>query len=112
MVQKYDFKKIAEQLVSLLASEGIEVESLFLYGSQARGNATDDSDIDLVIISKNLAKFEPFERLEFLSKIAWKCDEPLEIIGYTPDEVKGREGRSIFWDEIRTTGRIIYHKAA
>ena len=112
MAQKFDFKKIAEQIVKLLDEKGIAVESLLLYGSQASGRATDDSDIDLVILSKDLAKFEPFERLEFLSRIAWKFDLPIEMIGYTPEEVRGKEGKSIFWDEIRKTSRAIYKKAA
>lgn len=107
----YEFKKIAKQFATLLADEGIEVESILMYGSQARGNATEDSDIDLVVISDDLGKFEPLQRLEFLSRIAWKCDVPLEIVGYTKDEIKGKEGVSIFWDEIRSTSRTIYRAA-
>lgn len=103
-----DFTAIARRLVARLAREGVAVERIILYGSQARGTASADSDVDLVVISRDFSRFEPFERLEFLSRIAWTFDEPLEIVGYTPDEVKGRETKSIFWDEIRATGREIY----
>ncbi len=108
---KIDFKKIADQFVELLAYEGVAVDLVILYGSQARGTATADSDIDLVVISKDLGRFDPLERLEFLSRIAWKLDAPIEVIGYTPDEVRGREGRSIFWDEISSEGKVIYEAA-
>lgn len=108
----YNFKKIAEELVELFRKNKVSIERLYLYGSQARGTARSDSDIDIVIISRDLDKFQPLERLELFGRIAWKCSAPVEIIGYTPNEVKGREGKSIFWDEVLSGGRIIYKKAA
>lgn len=113
MVQGEDhIRKVVDQYVRLLADEGISVERVILYGSFARGTAHDGSDIDLVVISKDFEKFSPLDLLTFLSRVAWKCDDPLEVLGYTPDDVKGREGKSILWDEIRATGRVLYEKAA
>lgn len=107
----FDIKKIAAELGAILKKDGISVERVILYGSRARGNAHADSDIDLVIISKDLKKFDPIERLEYLSQIAWRISAPLEIIGYTPDEVKNKSGKSIMWDEIQNTGKTIYKAA-
>lgn len=113
MVKKiYNFDKIIAQLISMLSANGVNVERVILYGSQADGTSHDGSDIDIVVISRDFARYEPLERLEFLSRIAWKCEGPLEVIGYTPDEVKGKENESIFWDEITKTGIEIYKKAA
>lgn len=111
MVKKNDLEKIVLQFVDILAGEGVVAESVFLYGSQATGRAVADSDVDLVVISQDLDRFDPIERLEFLSRMAWKIDAPLEVLGYTPDEIYGQEGRSIFWDEIRSTGYEIYRAA-
>lgn len=112
MVQKLsDIEKIVQRFVKSLMAEGINPERVFLYGSWAQGNPRKDSDIDVAIVSQDLAKFEPFERMEFLSRIAWKSGGPLEVVGYTPDEVRGKEGKSIFWDEICETGKVVYKAA-
>lgn len=112
MVRKLsEIKEIVKELSELLRGQGIHVERVILYGSYAADRANEDSDIDLVIISRDFKRLPPLERLEFLSLISWKIPAPLEIIGYTPDEIKGREGKSIFWDEVRTRGRTIYEAA-
>lgn len=103
-----DLQTIITDFIKELSAEGVDAEKVILYGSQARGNASKDSDIDLVVISKDLAKYPILERLTFLSRVAWKCNGPLEVLGYTPDEVKDKEGKSIIWDEICETGRIVY----
>lgn len=100
------------KLLALLEMESIHVEQVILYGSYATNNAHEASDIDLVIISSDLKKFPPLKRLEFLSAISWQLPEPFEILGYTPEEIKDKEGKSIFWDEILATGKTIYKKAA
>ena len=112
MVQKLSyFEKIAAEFVKLLEKEGVKVNRVILYGSHARGTAREDSDVDLVIIAEDLKKHPFPERLGFLSRTAWKFNEPLEVIGYTPQEVEGKEGKSIFWDEICATGKVIYKAA-
>jgi predicted nucleotidyltransferase len=87
------------------------VERILLYGSYAEGTQREGSDIDLVVISRDLGRFKPLERLEYLSKISWSIPAPLEIVGYTPEELEGKAGNSIFWDEILRTGRELYHAA-
>ena len=49
-------KKIVELLkkyIFLLKTEGISVEKAFLFGSYLSGNATNDSDIDLMIVTND-----------------------------------------------------------
>ncbi|MBI2981756.1 MAG: nucleotidyltransferase domain-containing protein [Deltaproteobacteria bacterium] len=112
MAQKIsDVEETIKAYIKELESKGIHVEKAILFGSYATGNAHSDSDIDLVVISRDLKKFDFPERLSFLSKATLHVPGPLEVFGYTPDEVYGKEGKSIFWDEIRLTGREI-HKAA
>ena len=109
MAQKLlDIDKTIKNYIRTLEGEGVHVQKAILFGSQARGNADADSDIDLVIISSDLQRFDFPERLGFLSKATLYVDGPLEVIGYTPDEVEGKEGRSIFWDEICSSGRVVY----
>lgn len=95
--------------VNILESQGIHVEKAILFGSYASGHPRDDSDIDLVIISPDLDRFSPPERLSFLSRATLHISDPLEVLGYTPEEVKGKEGKSIFWDEICRNSVVAYH---
>lgn len=112
MVQNLsDIKKVVQRFIQLLATEGISPERVYLYGSWAQGNPHEDSDIDVIVISKDLQRLEPLERLEFLSRIAWRCGGPLEVLGYTPEEIRGKEGKSIFWDEICATGKVLFEAA-
>ncbi|MFH1874429.1 MAG: nucleotidyltransferase domain-containing protein [Pseudomonadota bacterium] len=112
MVRKLsDIKKIVEKLSTLLEKQGIHIEQVILYGSWAVNRQNESSDIDLVIISKDLKRFTYLERLEFLSIISWKLPAPLEIIGYTPEEIKNKGPDSIFWEEIQATGKVIYKAA-
>ena len=70
-----------------------------------------DSDVDLMVISYDLKRYDFPERLGVLSRATLNVPAPLEVIGYTPEELKGKEGKSIFWDEIRNTGQVIYEAA-
>jgi len=46
-------KSIINQNIQIVRQNKIVVEKVFLFGSHARGTATEDSDIDIAIISSN-----------------------------------------------------------
>lgn len=85
----------------------IHVTKIILYGSYARGNPKPYSDIDLVIISPDLARFSPLKRQELLAELTMNVDGPLEVIGYTPKEIE-RSNHTIFGQIIRQTGKTLY----
>jgi uncharacterized protein len=45
--------EILQKYCTLLNLSGIKVEKAFLYGSHARGEASPDSDIDVMLVSKS-----------------------------------------------------------
>lgn len=45
--------EILKTYISLIRSEGINVEEAYLYGSYLSNKATDDSDIDVLIVTEN-----------------------------------------------------------
>lgn len=49
MDQREVVKKI-KKYCSLLSKKGIEIDRAFLYGSWAKDEASDDSDIDVILI--------------------------------------------------------------
>jgi predicted nucleotidyltransferase len=62
-----------------------EIRKVVLFGSRARGDNHDDSDVDLLIVSPD------FSKLDFLSRSAevlkyWRARCDLEALCYTPEE--------------------------
>jgi len=84
-----------EEIISRYSIEiekmGIKPQKILLYGSYAKGSPREDSDIDLVVVSNNFKDMNIRERLELLGIAAGKVFEPIEAIGYTPDEMKSNK---------------------
>jgi predicted nucleotidyltransferase len=100
-----DIQRVANELFEVLAGEGIHPSEMILYGSHARGEASRWSDIDIVIVSDDLERWPPLERLELLSRLAARVDAPLEVLGYTPNEIAAAGDHSILWSEIKRHGK-------
>ncbi|MCW5859231.1 MAG: nucleotidyltransferase domain-containing protein [Caldilineales bacterium] len=65
----------------------IACERVLLFGSQANGTAHEGSDIDLIIVSPDWARYGDLERLESLGLAAGHILEPVEAQGVTPEEI-------------------------
>jgi predicted nucleotidyltransferase len=104
-----EIKKLIKYLITLLGEKGVEVQKIIIFGSYARGTATADSDLDMVIISKDFRGKGIFERAKKLQGIEWQVIKkfmvPLDIITMSPDDFqKGISPVSQF----ARTGRIVY----
>jgi len=68
----------------------IQVEKIILFGSRARNDHLQDSDIDLIIISNDF-EGTPFpERMDKLI-LHWESPHDLEALCYTPQEFKKKQ---------------------
>jgi len=99
-----EIKKILKEYKKKLEAAHIRVNKLLLYGSYASGTAHPYSDIDVVVVSADLAKFSPLKRQEFLALQTKDVDAPLEVIGYTADEYRLRKG-TIFGQILNQTAK-------
>jgi len=100
-------KNIVRMYKNELSRHKIRIAKAILYGSYARGNPSSHSDIDLIVVSSDLARFRPLERQEMLARLTMNIDAPLEVIGYTPKEFRN-SGSTIFGQIIRETGKPLY----
>ncbi len=89
---KRQIEEIIQRYKAELKILGIDPQRVVLYGSYARGNPRDDSDIDLIVISKDFNKMNIRQRLETLGLAAGRVFEPIEALGYTDDELKDKKG--------------------
>ena len=102
-----EIKRIVRDYKKELLRHNIHITKAILYGSYARGNPKPYSDIDLVIVSPDLAKFPALKRQEMLARLTMNIDAPLEILCYTPKELD-KSGNTIFGEIIRKTGKSLH----
>lgn len=102
----FEVKRILRDYKAELKRHGIRVKKMVLYGSYAKGNPKPYSDIDVVVISSDLAKFSALKRQEFLARRTILVNAPLEVIGYTPAELNKAKD-SIFGQILRETDVVL-----
>jgi uncharacterized protein len=78
--------KTIKQFEVVLESCGIQVEKIILFGSQAKGVAREDSDIDIAVISADFADKSYWERIDVLSEAIYQVFAPIEATAFTPEE--------------------------
>ena len=87
-----------------LEALGIKVRSIILYGSYASGNAKEDSDIDLAVISDDFENMDLWDRLCLLGRARVGIKRPMEILGFTEAEFEAKHSGTFVGDEIKTKG--------
>lgn len=88
-----------------LESEHVKVDKIVLYGSYTIGANREGSDIDVVVISKDFAGKDYWERTEILSRAIYEVFEPIEAVALTPDEWDKGESMIV---EYAKAGEVVY----
>ena len=86
-----------------LSAMGIHVDRAILFGSHARGEPQDGSDIDVLIVSSDFETLNTRERMEQLGTAAARLWQPIEAIACTPAELVHVEPTTLL-EEILQTG--------
>ena len=77
---------IVDDFGEALERRGIHISKMILYGSYARGNYHEGSDIDLVVVSDDFADIRDWPRVKILAKAVCDVWEPIEAVAMTNDE--------------------------
>ena len=86
MVDKFDkIRSIIEQYIKIVKQNKIVVEKVYLFGSFAKGTATEDSDIDIAIISNNF-KGDRFLDRRLLVPLRRQIDWRIEPMPYRVED--------------------------
>ncbi len=101
-------KESINELVERIARE-FHPQKIILFGSSALGTATEDSDVDLLVImpteGSGLRK-----AAEIMNKISPRI--PVDLIVRDPEEVQRRlEANDFFLREVTEKGKILYASA-
>jgi len=78
--------KIIRRFGEALEGHGVKASKIILYGSYARGDWREWSDIDLVVISDDFAGKRHWERIVVLSDAIYDLWEPIEAVAMTLEE--------------------------
>ena len=110
------FDTVLEELIFLLRPS--DPYKIILFGSHAKGNSNENSDVDIMVILDNNHVSKTYtERLNkkvhirnLLLEINRKI--PIDILVYSKEELNILKNYgNYFIDEIEKTGKIIYEKA-
>ena len=90
-----------------LEASGVKVKKIILYGSYASGKAGKDSDIDLVVVSDDFKNMDLWERLRLLGRARMRIKRPMEILGFTEEELAEKPIGSFISDEVKSKGIVV-----
>ena len=102
MVEEADILRVAEQI-----GDAVNAERVILFGSYARGQADEHSDVDLMVIANST--LPRFKRSRELYKLFRPHPFDMDLIVCTPEEVeKGRRSPLSFVSRVLREGKTLY----
>ena len=101
-------RKLPEKIISevieykkLLEADNLPITNVYIFGSYAKGNAKEGSDIDVAVISPSFKS--PWSALDYLyGKLPYGKGWTIEPLGFSPTDFESKY--SILINEIRTYG--------
>jgi predicted nucleotidyltransferase len=104
MVRNAEIQDFVDKVVEEFAPQRV-----ILFGSHARGDATPDSDVDLLVIMPT-KKRTMQQALDIRLRVS--CEFPLDLIVRTPKDVKQRLAlRDCFRQTIVSEGKMLYESS-
>lgn len=81
-------KEIIDRHVAALRREGVDPTRVVLFGSQARGDAHEWSDIDILVVSPAFERLPPPECPKVLARANEELFAPIGVLWATPAEIE------------------------
>ncbi len=102
MIDQDEIRRVATRL-----AEAIDAEQVVLFGSYARGDANETSDVDLMIVAES--ELPRFKRSRELYKLLRPYPFPMDLVVYTPEEVaRGEKSPVSFVSTVLREGKPVY----
>ena len=101
-----DHRRAIDSITAQLI-EKYQPEKIILFGSAARGDATPGSDVDLLIIKRDIPHYSA-DRIMELSRLIER-DVPVDFLVYRPEEFEKRlKMGDPFIELVMKEGRVLY----
>ena len=109
MVER-EYQRIKEIIRNNFRSKKLSLDKVILFGSYSKGEETSESDIDLLILSKDFRKKTIFEKAEIMGDLDWELvsntKKPFDILYYSDEEWENDQ--SLIICEAKKHGKVIY----
>ncbi len=104
MIDQLEIERVAIRI-----AEAANAERVVLFGSHARGEAGEASDVDLMIIAES--DLPRFKRSRELYKLLRPYPFAMDLIVYTPEEIeRGKRSAVSFVSTVLREGRTLYER--
>lgn len=109
-IQLADLPEKVQEIIHRIV-EGYHPEKIIIFGSYARGDWTEDSDLDVLVVKETDER--PFDRIGSVSAACWPRSIPMDIVVKTPREIEGElEEKQLFTREIMREGVLVHDGTA
>lgn len=88
----------------LLRSVGVLPEKIILFGSYANDTSNNDSDVDIIVISKSFKNMDYWQRINVLSDAICEGHLPIEATAMTQEEF---DSKTSFITEYAKNGIVV-----
>ena len=82
-------------------------EKIILFGSAARGDWDEESDVDVIVVYETDKSF--LDRLKELYR-SWQIPKAVDILAYTPTEYAEMLSEKFFFQDAVKDGELIYER--
>lgn len=104
-----EIRKLREEITKLFEERKIKLDTVVLFGSSLNKNSNNNSDIDLLFVSKDFRNKKSNEIFTMVngvnSYLVKKFNKPFDTLFYS--DVEWQNGASLIVDEARKNGRVI-----
>ena len=105
--------KLLAEMVEAIVRE-VDPEQIYLFGSRARGDAREDSDIDLLIVERDSFGHERsrFQEINRIRRLLSSFRIPKDILVYSSDEfAKWRHSLNHIVGRCYREGKLLYPRS-
>ena len=110
-MDKREISLIKDTVSNVLKGSKIELNRIVLFGSYARDEQMQDSDIDLIIVSKNFRNENYFKRidkvLDLNSTLVKTIKKPFDVLYYS--DIEWNDSATMIIREAKKNGKTLYH---
>ena len=99
--------KIIQELNKLIKGMYPDLKGLYLYGSQLKGTAHKNSDVDIIAIFDEVSREKTFEISGILCDLQYKYDIYIDLHEYTEEDL---QKNPYYYNEVVNKGQ--YYAAA
>jgi predicted nucleotidyltransferase len=86
---------LVKEIVEEMAKDFQQLDEVYIFGSRAKGNYLDTSDIDVIFVFKGIKEMNVFDRMYMVSKYIKKGN--VDYIVLDEDEKNRIKEKKLFW---------------